>query len=129
MARKSGGVGIFFARLFIVAFIVVTGILLYKKGLLSKQEPGQVLSENKKTNSASTGNSTVDGFVKGAATVAKDSANTVADIVTKIASDSAQGIKNKTEYIIIKSTVNAVVDQLNKLPQQEREEIKKEICK
>jgi len=64
--------------------------------------------------------------------IGKDSQKSAEDILgaaTKAISDAVSSTTQKAEDKIIQTSVNTVMDQVNKLPEREREEIKKQICK
>lgn len=67
--------------------------------------------------------------VKSAEKIAGSVGKSVLGVATNIASSVASHSAKKAEHIIIKATVPSLVNQIDKLPEKDQQEIKKALCK
>jgi len=118
-------------KVVLVAGLTVGGVLTINKMVHKKSSTNEkVLSaetakKDQKQETTGEKNKAINQFVQ-------DTKSTINDVLgetTKVLLDTASNSAQKAEDYLIQTAVDKVMDQLDKLPEKQQEEIKKEICK
>lgn len=117
----------FVIKVVFIAGLTAVSMFYFNTRIKNSNAPGQVLSETKINDIVKPPNkeSIIDNLIEHGSQTANNLINQAKDVVIDTASQSAK----KIEYSVIQTVTNKFVEQIDKLPPGEKEEIKREICK
>ncbi len=110
-------------KVFLIAGLTAGGIYGGSRLINRQQVNGSVLSAQIRKNISQ--NKNIQSMSASIEKTAGDFLSEAAQIVT----ETANVTKDKTEDYVLKTAVSKVMEQVNKLPEKEREKIKEEMCK
>ncbi len=127
-------------RVIIIRIVILTSLIIsglgyyYYFGRNIKKDTNQVLSEeNKKSISFKDIDLKTESFVKKITNESKEVVDNVLGEATKVYQNTTQTIASRSSEIvndlIFNSTIKPILDQYEKLPQEQKEKIKEDICK
>jgi len=119
--------------LFILLLIMGSVVVGYAFGKGQDKDVGDILGEKKQTalrktkenNSNSSSGSVLGSMTTGVEKTLQDSIKRLTSIITDTASKSAENVTDA----FFDSTVGTVLKQINKLPEKQQEDIRRNICK
>lgn len=130
----SSGIG----KLLLVGLLVAAGFFVGTKipqrETVSQGESSQVLGKNIGGNSVvdtigSGAQQTIDNGINAAQSAVSDTSKEVSNSISSIAATLATSVSNEAKKVVVQQTASQIMQQINKLPEQDRQIIKETVCK
>lgn len=120
-------------KIIILSSLIIGGLIYYQYFGKNNKNNSQVLSEETKKNfNLKQFDQKTETFVKKISDKTKKTTDNVLGEATKIYQNTTQIIASKSSEIvndlIFNSTIKPILDQYEKLPDEQKEKIKKDIC-
>lgn len=115
--------------IFLISALVAGGIVFGKYYLDKKNNLGNTVLSIEDKLLKNVGGLTQSKPVKEAIDTVASAAGDIMGVASKAVNDAVTSSSQKAEDKIIQTSVDAVMNEVNKLPEKQREEIKQQICK
>jgi hypothetical protein len=116
-------------KIVLIAAVTAGGVFAVNKIIHKNSQDKNVLSAEtkkvKETEKKIIENKAVNNFIQSAQTTAGD----ILGEATKVVGDAVSSAAARVEDLAIKTAVDKVMEQVDKMPEKEREKIKEERCK
>ncbi len=114
-------------KIFFIFFLILTGVLadrvfLNKVSFSPKKQNNKILGESKNLKKE------IDSFVETKINQAKDIGQSVLGETTKFLDETKEKVASSVSEIIYDNSFKKIIDQIEKLPQDQKERIKKDLC-
>ena len=132
--HSSLGIG----KLIMVGLLVAAGFFVGTKipqrNIISQGGTAQVLgksvSENSVIDTIGTGaQQTIDNGLNTAQNAITDTSKELSNSVSSLATSLATTLSNEAKKVVVQQTASQIMQQINKLPEQDRQIIKETVCK